>query len=183
MRSSFLARLVLALALLCGSTMAAAVVAVPSEQIDAELTSGSFLAADSIGPFYYDLYKLTVAADTLVTVTLNSPDFEPWLALWEGLVLPASNWESGVDIYAAAAFITAGEVAETIGFDFIAMTGTTYQVAVATSNYDPTPLGAYRLSFETAGAPFTVTAVPLPAALWLTLPALGMLVTRRRVRI
>lgn len=183
MRSSFPLQLLLALTLLSVSSLAAAVVAMPSEHIDGELTSGSFLAQDSVGEFYYDAYELTVSADTTVTVTLSSPDFAPWLALWESVVLPASIWESGTtDLYTAATSIDAGNVGQTIGFDFFAITGNTYQLAVATFNYNPTPLGAYALSFETSGAPFAVTTVPLPAALWLLLPALGLVFTRRRVR-
>lgn len=183
MRSSFPVQLLLALALLSVSSLAAAVVAMPSEHIDGELTTGSFLAQDSVGQFYYDAYELTVSADTTVTVTLSSPDFAPWLGLWESVVLPASSWESATtDLYTAAASIEAGNVGQTIGFNFLATTGTTYQLAVATSNYNPTPLGAYALSFETNGAPFTVTTVPLPAALWLFVPALGLVFTRRRTR-
>lgn len=181
MRSFSPAQLLLALALVSCTSLAAAVVALPNEQIDGELTTGSLLAEDSIGLFHYDVYNLTVGADTTVTVTLSSPDFEPWLALWESVVLPASSWENGVDLYAAASFIVAGAVTETLSFDFIAMTGILYQIAVATSNYNPTPLGTYVLSFETTGAPFTVTTVPVPAALWLALPAFGLVLTRRRV--
>lgn len=153
-----------------------------SQQFDVSLTTGDFLAEDSLGLFHYDVYNLVVTAPTPVSVSMSSSGFAPWVAYWNVEVLPAAQWENGIDLYTAAGAIDFGDVGETIGFVFDALPGVLYQIAAATQNYNPTPLGAYSLLIETPVAGFDAAAapVPLPAAAWLLAPALGLLLRQRR---
>jgi len=153
-----------------------------SQQFDVSLASSDFLAEDSVGQFYYDVYNLVVTAPTPVSVSMTSGDFEPWVAYWNAEVLPAAQWENGIDLYTAAGAIDNGAVGETIGFVFDALPGVLYQIGAATQNYNPTPLGAYSLLIETPVVGFDAFAAPVPvpaAACLLALPT-GLLLRRRR---
>lgn len=153
-------------------------------QFDVRLTTLDHLAQDSVGEFYYDVYNLTVTAPTPVSVSLTGIDFAPWVGAWDSEVLPRLEWENGVDVYTAATNIDSnGTPGTTVGFIFNALPGVLYQIAPATQNYNPTPLGDYSLIIETPviadfpdGVPFSASAVvPLPPAMVLFVSALTLL--------
>jgi len=145
------------------------------------------LAEDNSGQFYYAVYGLVVSAPTPVMVSMTSPDFEPWLGAWDQEYLPTFEWQNGVNLYAETIGLVSGLVGETISFEFNASPFVFYQIATATNQYNPTPLGDYELIIETPvipdfpeGVPFAVTIVPLPPALWVFASALGLLGWRQR---
>ncbi|MCH7225493.1 choice-of-anchor tandem repeat NxxGxxAF-containing protein [Haloferula sp. A504] len=156
----------LATLILCSGLARASV-----QNINGELTPSDFLATDSTSKtFYYDLYELSNPTASSVTVTLTIDAgalLRPWAAYWSTPLLPTPDWESPTDIYSAADNTQSSATpGDTISFaSFSLPAGATYQLAVATQNYnqDGAQLDTYLLSVDGTGV--EIEAIPEPSSL------------------
>lgn len=144
--------------------------------VNGSISSSDLVGQDGFGQFYYDVYNLTVSGTSSITISMQAgPNMIPWVALWDSVVLPTSDFDS---IYGSAAQNnnTSTALGDLISLSpFTAQPGVTYQIAASSMEYLPTThLDDYQLiiDYDTLDGTVTQTQVPEPAAL--TLIGLGM---------
>ena len=159
--------------------------------IEGELTENDFLAQDSSGTFYYDIFDFVSVGTDPITMTLSSGDFVPFYAYSLGNPLPP--WPTGSDepYYGSPPDI------DPWFQDYVCVLGTdpgseiltfanptagqNFQVMVSTCFYNEqeTPLGSYTLTIAS-----NPTSVPEPGSLALFgIGLVGLALARRRKRL
>ena len=152
---------------------------------DGSITESDFQGTDAVGSFYYDVFELTSSVDQDISISITSSDFLIYYGVWDAQILPSESWllPGGFTFYDFADPQSEGGVGCVVcEFVLSAVADVTYQIAVATQNYNPTGLGAYQIRFASDGD-MTVTAVPAPPAIWLFISGLIGLVAARRRRL
>ena len=150
--------------------------------IEGELTENDFLAQDSgdeFGEFYYDIFEFVALGTDPITMTLSSEFFGPYLAWGFNLGLPP--WPPGSDVpYTLFEDDRCLAVPGSVSMNFNnPSAGQSFQVLVATCNYNPTPLGSYTLTIAS-----NPTSVPEPGSLALFgIGLVGLALARRRKRL
>lgn len=145
----------------------------PGHSFVGTLTENDFLATDVTGSFYYDAFELRndSGSQTTVTVSLFSGEFGPWLGAWLQNVLPNPYWDD--NFYIAAAAYDSAIGPGSVSISFVLGANALAQLAVATSEYNPTQLGLYTLTI-----PDGVSLRQIPEPTITALFALGLVSLR-----
>jgi hypothetical protein len=136
------------------------------------ISTTDLLATDSLGDyFYYDVYEIVVLNDNAeIAVNIFSTDFVIYFGVWDVVdLLPSSDWGpfgAYSNGYYDFALYQSGGGPNLCdwpygGCDFTISgheAGSVLQLAVATQFYNPTPLGAYALTFS-SDSQFSVSKV------------------------
>lgn len=168
-----------------GLVLAAIILAAPAvgsaTVITGSLTDDDFLAIDTVGPFYYDVFDVTALDAGSVSISLESDDFAPYLAYGFGTGLPP--WPTGSDVPYTMfddAFCLGAPGGSTLNAGSPGA-GQTFQVIVATCQYNPTPLGGYVLTIDGNVDVLQLATIPEPGTLLLMgLGLAGVGLARRR---
>ena len=161
-------------------------------KVEGSITESDFLGQEDHRPdysledwsFYYDVYNITsVDGGAPIIIEVGSTDFEIWFGLWDQPVLPETWWIERTDNYELVQDLY--DLA--IDFDYAmngnSTTGTiidnpiaglTYQLAIATLNYNPTGLGDYTLTVSSDSGFFVSEVTPVPEPPAISLLAIGL---------